>query len=101
MLKLLKGLKPYWISVVAVLVFVFIQTMTDLSLPDLMAEIVDTGIVKGDVPYILGRGGIMLLVALLGTACTIGMDFRGCGISLCFYSNDDRLIVTRFDGRDC
>ena len=84
MLKLLKGLKPYWISVVAVLVFVFIQTMTDLSLPDLMAEIVDTGIVKGDVPYILGRGGIMLLVALLGTACTIGSSYLSAKIGIGF-----------------
>ncbi len=84
MLKLLKGLKPYWISVVAVLVFVFIQTMTDLSLPDLMAEIVDTGIVKGDVPYILGRGGIMLLVALLGTACTIGSSYLSAKIGMGF-----------------
>ena len=36
-----------------------------------MSDIVDTGIVQGDVQYILGRGGVMLLVALLGTGCTI------------------------------
>lgn len=47
MLKLFKGLKPYWLSVIGVLGLVFISTMTDLSLPDLMSDIVDTGIVKG------------------------------------------------------
>ena len=71
MLKLFKGLKPYALLIACVLVLVFISTMTDLELPDLMSEIVNTGIVQGDVPYILGRGGIMLLVALIGTACTI------------------------------
>ena len=71
MLKLFKGLKPYWTLVIGVLVLVFISTMTDLELPDLMSDIVDTGIVQGDVSYILGRGGVMLLVALLGTVCTI------------------------------
>ena len=84
MLKLLKGLKPYWIAVIAVLVLVFVQTMTDLYLPDLMAQIVDTGIVKGDVPYILGRGGIMLLFALLGTVCTIGSSYLSAKIGMGF-----------------
>lgn len=56
MLKLFKGLKPYWTLVIGVLVLVFISTLTDLELPDLMSDIVDTGIVQGDVSYILGRG---------------------------------------------
>lgn len=47
MLKLFKGLKPYWLMVVGVLILVFISTMTDLALPDLMSDIVDTGIVQG------------------------------------------------------
>ena len=84
MLKLFKGLKPYWLSVVGVLGLVFISTMTDLSLPDLMSDIVDTGIVKGDIPYILGRGGMMLLVALLGTACTIGSSFLSARVGMGF-----------------
>ena len=84
MLKLFKGLKPYWLSVIGVLGLVFISTMTDLSLPDLMSDIVDTGIVKGDVPYILGRGGIMLFVALLGTACTIGSSFLSARVGMGF-----------------
>ena len=84
MLKLFKGLKPYWLSVVGVLGLVFISTMTDLSLPDLMSDIVDTGIVKGDIPYILGRGGLMLLVALLGTACTIGRSFLSARVGMGF-----------------
>lgn len=84
MLKLFKGLKPYWTLVIGVLVLVFISTMTDLELPDLMSDIVDTGIVKGDVSYILGRGGVMLLVALLGTVCTILTSYLSSKIGMGF-----------------
>ena len=84
MLKLLKGLKRYSILVLGVLILVFISTMTDLWLPDLMSEIVDTGIVKGDIPFILGRGGIMLLVTLLGTICTIGSSFLSAKVGIGF-----------------
>ena len=84
MLKLFKGLKPYWTLVIGVLVLVFISTMTDLEFPDLMSDIVDTGIVQGDVSYILGRGGVMLLVALLGTVCTILTSYLSSKIGMGF-----------------
>lgn len=84
MLKLFKGLKPYWVMVLGVLILVFISTMTDLALPDLMSDIVDTGIVQGDVQYILGRGGVMLLVALLGTGCTILSSFLSARVGIGF-----------------
>ena len=74
----------YWTLVIGVLVLVFISTMTDLELPDLMSDIVDTGIVQGDVSYILGRGGVMLLVALLGTVCTILTSYLSSKIGMGF-----------------
>ena len=58
--------------------------MTDLELPDLMSDIVDSGIVQGDVSYILGRGGVMLLVALLGTVCTILTSYLSSKIGMGF-----------------
>ena len=84
MLKLFKSLKPYWLMVVGVLILVFISTMTDLALPDLMSDIVDTGIVQGDVSYILGRGGVMLAVALLGTVCIICSSYLSSRIGIGF-----------------
>lgn len=84
MLKLFKGLKPYWLMVVGVLILVFISTMTDLALPDFMSDIVDTGIVQGDVSYILGRGGVMLAVALLGTVCIICSSYLSSRIGIGF-----------------
>jgi ATP-binding cassette, subfamily B, multidrug efflux pump len=71
MIKLLGYLRPYGIPVAAVLVLVFGQCMSDLYLPTLMSDIVNKGITNGDVSYIMHTGGLMLLVALGGSACAI------------------------------
>jgi ATP-binding cassette subfamily B multidrug efflux pump len=71
MIKIMRFLKPYR----AVLVFVFLlaaaQALANLYLPNLFADIVDNGIVKGDTGYIWRVGGIMLLVTLAGTVAAI------------------------------
>lgn len=54
---------------------VFLQTLSELYLPTLMADIVDTGIVKGDIDYIIRIGGLMLLVAGIGTVCSVMASF--------------------------
>lgn len=72
MMKLLQHLKPYRWLVAAVLVLVFFQTLTELYLPTLMSDIVDTGVVNGDTEYIWKVGGVMLLVALGGMICSVG-----------------------------
>lgn len=71
MRKMMTYLKPYQMPIAFVLVLMFFQSLSELYLPTLMADIVDTGIVKGDTGYIWRIGGIMLLIAALGTACTI------------------------------
>lgn len=75
MIKLFRNLKPYCWLVAAVLVFVFFQTLSELYLPTLMADIVDKGVVNGDTPYIWRIGGLMLLVALGGMACSIAASY--------------------------
>ena len=45
--------------------------MANLYLPNLMADIVDNGIVKADTGYIWRTGGIMTLVAIGGTICAV------------------------------
>src|SRR6266550_2440435 len=71
MIKLLRFLKPYRITLILVLVLAFAQSMSNLYLPKLMAGIVDYGIVKSDIGYIWRTGGSMLLVAIGGTICAI------------------------------
>lgn len=75
MMKLFRYLKPYGWLVAAVLVLVFFQTLTELYLPTLMSDIVDTGVVKGDTEFIWRVGGVMLLVALGGMICSVGASF--------------------------
>ncbi|MBQ4900140.1 ABC transporter ATP-binding protein [Paenibacillus sp. Marseille-P2973] len=75
MTRLFRHLKPYGWLVAAVLVLVFFQTLSELYLPTLMSDIVDTGVVKGDTPYIWKIGLFMLLVALGGMACSIGASY--------------------------
>lgn len=71
MLKLLRYLKPYRLQVGAIIVLLFGQAFSWLYLPTLMADIVDNGIMRGDIAYILNLGGFMLLAAAGGTAAAI------------------------------
>ncbi|WGW14068.1 ABC transporter ATP-binding protein [Saxibacter everestensis] len=48
-----------------------VQTLANLYLPTLNADIIDNGIVKGDTDYILGVGGIMLAASALQILCLI------------------------------
>lgn len=84
MIKLFRNLKPYRWLVVAVLVFVFFQTLSELYLPTLMSDIVDNGVVNGDTPYIWKIGGLMLLVALGGMACSIAASYYSAKASTGF-----------------
>jgi ATP-binding cassette subfamily B multidrug efflux pump len=71
MIKLLKNLKPYWLSIIGVMVFVFLQSLSELYLPTLMSDIVDTGVVNGDVNYIIGIGGWMILIAVMAMISSV------------------------------
>lgn len=71
MLRLYKYLKPYSLTVTGVLFFVFLQTLADLYLPTLMAEIINQGVMQGNTQEIIHIGGLMLLVAGAGGICAI------------------------------
>ncbi|MGN7403569.1 ABC transporter ATP-binding protein [Cytobacillus praedii] len=71
MIKLLKHLSVYKWIILAVLGLVFIQSMAELFLPTLMADIVDKGVVLGDTPYIWKIGGLMLIVSALGALASV------------------------------
>lgn len=84
MSKLFRYLKSYRLPIVFVLFAVFLQSLSDLYLPTLMSDIVDTGIVKGDTFYILKMGGLMLLVAAGGVLCAIVSSYLSSKISVGF-----------------
>lgn len=87
MKRLLSFLKPFTIPIVIVLVLIFFQSLSDLYLPTLMADIVDKGIVNGDIPYILKVGAIMLVVAAIGGIVTILASFLSSKVAAGFGRN--------------
>ena len=58
-------LKPHWPLLVAVVVFQFAQSLASLSLPSLTADIIDNGVAKGDIGYVLRVGMVMLGATLV------------------------------------
>ena len=71
MFKLFRFLKPYRWELFWVLLFLFAQSIAELSLPTLMADVVNNGMMKGDTGYIWKYGVYMLLVALASSFCSI------------------------------
>src|SRR3990172_2885334 len=77
MIRLLRPyLRPYGRQLALVIALLLVQAIANLYLPELNANIINYGVVKGDTDYILRTGGFMLLVtALLGVASVIVVYF--------------------------
>jgi ATP-binding cassette subfamily B protein len=105
MLKLLRLIRPYRGTIGIVLVLALAQSLANLYLPRLMADIVDKGIVKGDTRAILSIGGLMLLMAVLGTACAVAGGFFSSKIATGFgrsvrgrvFASVERFSLHQFD----
>lgn len=65
MRKILEYLKPYRLYIVLTCVMLVVQTITELWLPDLNADIINNGVAAGDTGYVYSMGGKMLIVALI------------------------------------
>jgi len=84
MQRLAPYLRPYLLAVIAMLVLLVGQILANLALPDLMAKIVNDGIVGNDTDVIVSTGARMLLVALAGGLCTIGASFLASRVATGF-----------------
>ncbi|GEO24794.1 multidrug ABC transporter ATP-binding protein [Alicyclobacillus acidoterrestris] len=84
MKALLKGLRPYRVSVACIVFLIFLQCLSTVYLPHQMSDIVDIGIVRGDVPYILRVGGLMLGVSVAAAACSITAGFLSSRVAASF-----------------
>ena len=75
MIRLLRTyLQPYRWQLALVIVLLLAQAIANLILPNLNAAIINNGIAKGDIPYILQSGGLMLLVTfVMGVAAVVGV----------------------------
>ncbi len=70
-------LRPYGRPIAMVLVFQLVQTMANLYLPGLNADIIDKGVVAGDTGYIVRTGAVMLVVTLVQIVCAVVAVYFG------------------------
>ncbi len=60
---------------ILMIVLLFFQAMSELSLPEYMSKIINNGILKKDLDYIYATGRSMLIFALFLTSCSISVGF--------------------------
>ncbi|EAC8702115.1 ABC transporter ATP-binding protein [Listeria monocytogenes] len=84
MMKLMKRLKPYWLSITAVLVLTFGQVIGQLYLPTLMSNIIDKGVVTGNTDYIWSTGMKMLLISFASVILSVIVVYLASRISMGF-----------------
>ncbi len=65
-------LRPYAREVAVVVTLVLIQSIANLYLPNLNADIINNGVVKGDIPYIWRTGGLMLGITVVLGIIAVG-----------------------------
>src|SRR5256885_15216792 len=77
LIRLLRSyLQPYTREVAIVIVLVLVQSIANLYLPNLNADIINNGVAKGDTDYIWRTGAVMLGVTLvLGVLAIVGVYF--------------------------
>ena len=92
MLKLLRFLKPYWWQVLILLFMTVVQVWTTLQLPALMADIINNGIVPGNISYIWRTGGWMIVLAIISAMGALTSSYFSAFIGTSF-SRDIREAV--------
>ena len=77
-------LHPYRIQTVMVLVLLLAQAIANLYLPLLNAELINEGVAKGDVGYILHIGLIMLASSLAVLVSSIALTYLSSKVAMAF-----------------
>ena len=84
MKKVLKELKPYYLLIVLSTVFIFVQVILNLYLPNLMSDIINNGIVGQSMDNVWSYGEKMLIVTLIAMVFTISASFIAAKVSSSF-----------------
>ena len=75
MKKLLKYFKNYKLESIMGPLFKLLEASFELFVPLVMAQIIDVGIKKQDVGYILRMGGVLVLLGVVGLACSLTAQY--------------------------
>lgn len=74
-MKVFQFLKPYRWHTIGAIVLVLVNSVTQLILPTLMAEMINNGIAKGDMNYIYKIGAWMLVVSVLVVLSAVALSY--------------------------
>jgi len=74
--------RPYSGPILLIVVLLTVQAIANLYLPNLNADIINNGVVKGDIGYIEWTGGLMLLVTALLAVCAVIAVYWGSKVSM-------------------
>lgn len=79
------GLSKYTGPLILTVLLLVAQAFTMLWLPDMMSVIIDRGVVTGNISFIVQVGFLMLLIALGGSAASIGVGYLSSrvGVNFC------------------
>jgi ATP-binding cassette, subfamily B, multidrug efflux pump len=75
MIMVFEYMSAYIGMLLGALALLVLQAVCDLALPDYMSDIVNTGVLSGNVNFIIQTGIKMILVTLLSAACSIVVGF--------------------------
>ena len=67
--------RKYLPFVFIIMVFLFGQAMCELALPGYMSDIINEGIVKGDLGHVKSMGSIMIMVSAASMLCAVAGNF--------------------------
>jgi ATP-binding cassette subfamily B protein len=96
-------LRPYTRQVVVVVALIVVQTVGNLYLPNLNADIINNGVVEGNLHYILRTGGVMLAITLILGVIAVIAVYWASRISMGAGADIRGAVFTRvqaFSGRD-
>ncbi len=85
LIRLLRAyLRPYSRPITLLVLLQLISTLAALYLPTLNADIIDSGVVKGDTGYIVSVGAVMIGVTVIQALCSIGAVYYGARTAMAF-----------------
>ena len=79
-----KYLAKYRKQFLIAITFISLETAGDLIQPTIMSKIIDKGVKRGDMDYVLKLGGLMFLITALGASFAIIRNIVSSRVSQSF-----------------
>lgn len=107
MKKLLNYLSAYKKEAVLAPLFKMLEASFELLVPLVMAQIIDTGIKNKDLAYILKMGAVLVLLGVIGLACSLTAQYFaaraavgfGAGVRRDLFRHINRLSYSEIDAQ--